>query len=402
MLGRYIGIELTIDITFFQTMEPSTLMCMKHDRENEILCETCHTFICPECVTEHGTDGHPAKYVHIMKYAPTAILPKIDSLVDAAKAKEKTINDEAIQLVDSLQTFIPKLVELVKVHTQSAAVLKSLASQLKTYGQQKPEAVFHDKVVAGLNSEKKRLQQVLKEKNVREVLKLAQRIESEAAITEKQETPHAIMEKIYKAIEPLQDVKIYQPLISSLEMAIAKCHFLRLVHYIKDWKCDRQYFSSKMYLSEDGLTFGNTASSGYPGIIGDTPFDTGLYAYEVIPTHLECSGKEGFGIIERDKYVSVFNSDRNTPTVYDHMIGYLYKNVAKNMTVERMADMRMDDKYYVRVNMVELVMTITGPGVSLRADLKPGVVYVPCFSCGCSSNRLKIRPLDSFDEGSDK
>lgn len=373
-----------------------------HDRENEILCETCHIFICPECVSEHASDGHVPKYVHVLKYAPAKILPKIDTLIETAKTKEKAINDEAIELVDGLQTFLPKLKDMVKLHTQSAAVLKSLSSQLNVYGQQRPETIYHEKVLSGLLSEKKRLEQVIKEKNVRETLKLAQRIEAESSVAGSQETPKMILERISKAVVPLQDIRMYQPLISSLEQAIAKCHFLNLVHYIKDWKCDRQYFSTKMFLSEDGLTFGNTASSGYPGIIGNVPFDAGLYAYEVTPSHLECGGKEGFGIIERDKYLSVWNSDKTTPTIYDHMIGYLYKNTVKGMATEKVADMRMDAKYYVRVNMIELNMTITGPDVSLRTELKPGVVYVPCFSCGCSSNRMKIRPLDSFDEAPDK
>jgi len=380
-------------------MDPTTLNCIKHERETEILCETCHQFICPECVTEHGSDGHIPKYVHIMKYAPAEILPKIDKLIDAAKAKEKSINDEAAELVDSLQVFVPKLSEIVKLHSQSANILKSLASQLKTYGNQKPDAVFHEKVMAGLNAEKKRLQQVIKEKNIREVLKLAQRIESEATVTEKQENPKDIMDRIYKNMAPLQDTKLYQPLINGLELAIAKCHFLRLAHYNKDWTVDRQFLSTKMFLSEDNLTFGNTASNGYPGIIGNIPFDTGLYAFEVIPSHLECAGKEGFGIIDRNKFMEIWNRDKATPVLHDEMIGFLYKNVAKKMTVERMSDMQMDQKYYVRVNMVELIMTITGPGLSLKAELKPGVVYAAAFSCGCSSNRIKIRPLDTFDEG---
>ena len=383
-------------------MEPSTLNCLKHDRENEVLCETCHTFICPECVSEHGDDGHNPKYIHVMKYAPEKVLPKIDSLIEVAKVKEKSINEEATEFIESLQVFVPKLAELVKIHTQSSALLKSLAGQLSTYSMQSPEKLFKDSVTVGLENEKKRLAQCLKEKNIREVVKLAQRIESESALAEKQETPKMIMERVYKAMEPLQDLKIYKPLIGSLETAVAKCHFLHLVNYVKDWKCDRQYFSSKMFLSEDGLTFGNTASSGYPGIIGDTAFDTGLYAFEVIPSHLECSGKEGFGIMEKEKFLSIFNADKTTPTIYDHIIGFLYNNVAKNMTTERVSDMKMDSKYYVRVNMLDLVMTITGPELSLKANLKPGVVYVPCFSCGCSSNRIKIRPLDSFDEGETK
>eukprot|EP00831_Metopus_contortus_P072397 TRINITY_DN6606_c0_g1_i1.p2 TRINITY_DN6606_c0_g1~~TRINITY_DN6606_c0_g1_i1.p2 ORF type:complete len:140 (+),score=20.56 TRINITY_DN6606_c0_g1_i1:182-601(+) len=123
------------------------------------------------------------------------------------------------------------------------------------------------------------------------------------------------------------------------------------------------------------------------------------FGYEVIPTSLDCNENEGFGIIEHSKYISVFRTNPETPEVYSEMIGFLYSNVAKNMSVNSISEMRMGSKYYVRVIKTENKVTITGPGVSLYADLKPDVHYVPCFSCGCSSNRLQIRPLTDIDEG---
>ena len=155
----------------------------------------------------------------------------------------------------------------------------------------------------------------------------------------------------------------------------------------------------QMSLSEDGLTYGNTATNGYPAIIGTLPFDSSLYAFEVIPTSLDCKGKEGFGIISKDDYLNAYESDKATPTVYNSMIGLMYRQEAKNMDVKEIRDMEMGSKYYVRVNIPELYVTIEGPGTKLKAELKSGIVYYPCFSCGCSNNKLKIRPLEYFEEG---
>ena len=92
--------------------------------------------------------------------------------------------------------------------------------------------------------------------------------------------------------------------------------------------------------------------------------------------------------------MNAYESDKATPTVYNSMIGLMYRQEAKNMDVKEIRDMEMGSKYYVRVNIPELYVTIEGPGTKLKAELKSGIVYYPCFSCGCSNNKLKIRPLE--------
>ena len=67
--------------------------------------------------------------------------------------------------------------------------------------------------------------------------------------------------------------------------------------------------------------------------------------------------------------------------------------------------MEMDAKYTVKVDMTDLTMTIKGPETLLTAFKawhciliisKNERKYVPCFSLGCSANKLTIKPLD-FD-----
>jgi hypothetical protein len=292
----------------------------------------------------------------------------------------------------------PKLKEVTDMHTQTAGYLKSIVSELGSYSKQQVKGSHIDNLKNGLKADKERIEKAIKEKKTKELLKLSQKIDEEVRLASNGETISSLVTRLQKAMEKLEKVDNLKGTLMAAKQLSTKCRLLKMVGYNGDWKLDRKYVSTKMSLSEDGLTYGNTASNGYPAIIGDVPFDSGLYGYEVIPTSLDCTGKEGFGIIELDKYVAAHAADNATPTAYDGMIGFLYRNEAKNMTVERSSDMQMGSKYYVRVSMIDLTCTITGPSLSLRAELKPGVVYVPCFSLGCSSNKLQIRPLTDFDE----
>jgi hypothetical protein len=379
-------------------MQSGSLTCLRHDKLNELLCTECKTYLCPECITDHVTDGHVAKYIHVLQYSPVNTLPKIDQLLAAAKGREEAVNAEAKELNTALQVFAPKFVEAVAQHAKAIEQLQTLTTQLQVYAGMKKQESYIEGVRTGLTNDKKALGEAIKAKDSQAALRIAQKVEAEELLAKQQETAQTVISRLDHVLDSISDIKGYQTLLNAANTVVAKCQFLRLVQYTQEWKCDRQYFSTKMFLSEDGLTFGNTASSGYPAIIGDVPFEHGLFAYEVIPSHLECAGKEGFGIIEREKYMAAVAADRTTPTVHDSMIGFLYKTDAKNMTAVRVGEMQLEAKYYVWVNLNELTLIIKGPGVHLTAELKAGVVYYPCFSCGCSSNRLKIRPLASYDE----
>eukprot|EP00831_Metopus_contortus_P084147 TRINITY_DN9477_c0_g5_i3.p2 TRINITY_DN9477_c0_g5~~TRINITY_DN9477_c0_g5_i3.p2 ORF type:complete len:200 (-),score=14.01 TRINITY_DN9477_c0_g5_i3:172-771(-) len=182
----------------------------------------------------------------------------------------------------------------------------------------------------------------------------------------------------------------------SVANILAKARTFKLLNCFSEWKCDRRYFNSSMKLSEDDLVFGNTANSGFPAIIGSVPPEAKLFGYEVIPTNLECDSREGFGIIDYSRYVTIFNNNNQTPEVYTDMIGFLYSSVARNMEINSLSAMKMGSKYYVKVNKYEGKVTITGPSLKLTAEIKADVHYVPVFSCGCSNNQLKIRPLLSL------
>jgi len=380
---------------------PILYQCLEHKRLNEIYCSACKTYMCPECVSNHKTPNHKPKYLHVMQYGPQQVIPKIDVLVGSATESSEKIENEAKDLVSGLEKLAPRIKEAANVYLTRANQLKVLITTLKGFMKQEPKGINPENMSKGITEDKKKLERLIKEKKTEELLKLTQRIEEEAALTEKQEKVPDLVIQLKEAIMIMQDMAKAKAAISAAKALLAKCNMYKMTQYENNWKCDRKYYSSKMFLSEDNLTFGNTATNGYPALIGDLPFDTGLYAFEVIPTSLECTGKEGFGIIEREKYISIWNKDKTTPTAHQDMMGYFYRNEAKNMKVEKICDMKMGTKYYVKVNIPELICTITGPGVSLKGELKPGVTYVPCFSCGCSSNRIKIRPLDDYDEDED-
>lgn len=375
-----------------------TTNCLKHSYMNEIYCTVCKTFLCPECISEHGKGTHTAKYVHAIDFSKDETVKQIDKLTEEAKGKDHLIQAESTEIIEKLQTIVPKFDSLVEMHIKQTKMLKMLALQLNTFSKSKQKGSFVENICSELGNEKKRLIAAQTNKNIAEVVKIANKIERETKLVTSSETVSSMIGKMEKALAELEKAEVYKPSFEAASSIATKCGQLKLVQYQNNWKIDRQYFSSKMFLSEDNLTFGNTASSGYPGIIGDLPFDFGLFAFEVIPTSLECTGREGFGIIERDRYLAIWNSDKSTPEVSNDIIGFLYRNEAKNMHAERMADMVMGSKYYVRVNMMDHKVKITGPGLLLTADLKPDVIYVPCLSCGCSSNRIKIRPLSEFDE----
>eukprot|EP01022_Parablepharisma_sp_SALTPOND_P000877 TRINITY_DN105184_c1_g1_i1.p2 TRINITY_DN105184_c1_g1~~TRINITY_DN105184_c1_g1_i1.p2 ORF type:complete len:479 (-),score=45.65 TRINITY_DN105184_c1_g1_i1:408-1844(-) len=379
-------------------MELQRFKCLKHDRINEVFCKGCNTYICAKCVSDHASDGHEAKYVHILHYAPQEVLPKIDSLLVETKGKEKQLEKEIEEITSTLKEIVPKAAELINLQDKKSQQLLKGVKQLKVFANNVPKASYSDLILKGLKMEKSRLQKALVEKNEEGALKVALKIEAEAALNRSQETPKELNKEMEEAVKKLEEVKVYEEALAAAGMLLSKCMSLRVTQGGGNWTCDRQYLSSKMFLSEDGLTFGNIASDGYPAIIGTMPFDFGMYAFRVIPEGLDCTGNEGFGIIEKEKYLAAYKQDPVTPTVYDKIIGFMYDSDVKNMTSDMVSSMQMGARYYVRVNMIDCNINITGPGLLLTAKLKPDVEYYPCFSCGCSGNKLHIKPLENYDD----
>eukprot|EP00831_Metopus_contortus_P048937 TRINITY_DN4013_c0_g1_i2.p2 TRINITY_DN4013_c0_g1~~TRINITY_DN4013_c0_g1_i2.p2 ORF type:complete len:204 (-),score=26.65 TRINITY_DN4013_c0_g1_i2:583-1194(-) len=176
--------------------------CFEHNRQNELVCEICQQYLCPECVTDHMTLEHPLKFTHVIQYAPKVTFLKLEKLIEDTKVSEKTINAEAPELVAGLQSVLPQLKELVKTQTNEAKTLKQLVSQMKRYSTQRVDEIPHKKVLEGLDSEKKRLEKVIKKKYLKEAIKMTQKIETEAELVKAQETPENLLNKFLMLLCP--------------------------------------------------------------------------------------------------------------------------------------------------------------------------------------------------------
>eukprot|EP00826_Nyctotherus_ovalis_P006155 TRINITY_DN11427_c0_g1_i3.p1 TRINITY_DN11427_c0_g1~~TRINITY_DN11427_c0_g1_i3.p1 ORF type:complete len:435 (-),score=114.17 TRINITY_DN11427_c0_g1_i3:34-1338(-) len=380
-------------------MEAQLVKCLSHNALNEIFCDSCNKFVCPQCLSSHSAHNQEGSFTHVFKYSQDKIMPVFDSLMETVDEREKNVERESLEVIMTLQEVIPRLVEAVMQQKKKLMELKVVTERLKEYcNTTEGEQITGDSVISGVVADKERLERAIKEKNIQETLKFSVKAKMEEPLTKLKTPIKTIMQNLENAMEKLNHQREFEKIFAAMSGMLAKCNSLQLLPYINNWRCDKAYLSGKMYLSEDGLTFGNTATNGYPAIIGNLPFDSGLYAFEVVPHGLECSKKEGFGIVEIEKYLAAVRRDPVTPAVSDEMIGFLFSKEYKGMKAIRAGEMQMDAKYYVKVNIPELTMTIFGPNLLLRAELKPNVVYYPCFSCGCSSNRITIRPLETYDE----
>ena len=379
-------------------VDAATLInCAKHTTPRDIYCTACSTFLCAECVSDHGTESHKPKYMYILQYAPSVVLPKLHTLFKSASEQARNAESDYEELQAGLKEMLPLLKDAAEEHAQSAAYLKALGAKLMSCSKQKIKGNCVDNMTAVLKDDKDMLMKAVTEKKLKDAIRLAQKLEEEMDLVSKHTTAVDLLERLKAQLAELDRIDLIKGVVTAAGKIATKYSLMKITRYVSDWKCDRKYLSSKMSLSEDCLTYGNTASSGYPAIIGDVPFDNATYAFEVIPENLDCT-KEGFGIIEADKYYAAQKSDSVTPTVYDNMLGYFYNGTAKNMTSTKICEIKSGSKYFVRVDMTNLTMSLTGPGVALSATLNPGTVYFPCFSCGCTKNKIKIRPLISFDE----
>eukprot|EP00826_Nyctotherus_ovalis_P057520 TRINITY_DN7872_c0_g3_i2.p1 TRINITY_DN7872_c0_g3~~TRINITY_DN7872_c0_g3_i2.p1 ORF type:complete len:419 (+),score=79.09 TRINITY_DN7872_c0_g3_i2:106-1257(+) len=371
--------------------------CLQHDRVNELYCKTCTTYICPECIVKHTSSCPNFQLVHIYDYAPQVALPLIDHLLKDLSGKDSEMNLAAAEFTANLVNILPSVKATVNSYVDSMKTIEEVIKNIETHVNSKQQSDFAEQIRKGLIADKKRLEEALKAKDITTLVGLTKKIEAEKELEANQKKDMELVGKIMKDISLLADTKVYKEIVDSMQLVLFKCQHFRLNQCIVGWKCDRGYLSAKMTLSEDGLTFGNHAGNGYPAIIGDTPFDSGILAYTATPFGLCCSGKEGFGIIPMERYKAKYAADSTTPTVYDEMIGLQFGNVAKNMKVIKGSQMANGKEYTVVANMHDLVMTIKGPDCDIRAELTPGTLYVPCFSCGCRNNKLVIKPLEAYD-----
>jgi len=372
--------------------------CLIHERVTELYCTSCKQYLCPECVSKHGIDGHEVSLVHVLDYAPEKSMALLNQLIEKADKKESETNLRVTEFISTINNFLPELKGNLKPRMESINLLQSLTQQMENYTIPAKQQLFVDRMRQGLTTDKKRLEEALLKKDLQTVVSLTIKIEAEGKTSGGEAKDKVMINNMKKAILGLNDLEIYKSILNSLQTLNFKCQYLRLNQSITEWRCDRKYLSAKMTLSEDGLTFGNQAGNGYPGIIGDTPFNSGILAFEVRPSGLCCKEKEGFGIIELDKYKAKFAADSVTPIVHDEMIGIFYDGIPKRMTALGLSVLKNNEAYIVRADMSALELTITGPNCKVKASLKPDTTYVPCFSCGCRANKMVIKPIEAYDE----
>jgi len=368
--------------------------CLLHQRVTEIYCSACKSYLCIECLNAHDLSCDSTKYIHVFKHAEQFALPRFDKMTEELTS-DKEINNEAENLVKELAAVVPDLKSVANEHIQSMNILKNLAKQLESMAAPTRVQPISEQMRAGLTNDKKSLENAIKSENLECVIKLTKKIIGEAEITRKENLEKEAFAQIKSAISSMSYTSKYKETIDNLQALAIRCQRLRLCGYITNWKIDRKYLSRKMTLSEDGLEYGNSASDGYPCIIGDTPIETGICIFEVIPTGLNCTAKEGFGIIEYNTYLDKVKADPVTPICNEQMMGVFYSNSIKRMDAKQSGTMQMGSAYRVRVDMGNLTCTIKGPNIEATGKLDANTVYVPCFSLGCSGNKLRIKIIDS-------
>ena len=370
--------------------------CIFHARLSEIYCLTCNSFLCPECIGEHADSKHEPKYIHASVYAQQFTYPKIDTLIESTEKNKTKLNDEVLEFTTILTKHIPEAKAKIEEYIKTVNALKGILTEISGYSTAILESDYAEKIKHGLANDKKALENAIKNKDLSAIVSISRRVEAEEKLSSGV-TTGTLASDLTKGLVILSDAKSHEKLLDTLQLIMFKGQQLKLYSYIGQWRIDSKYVSTKMTLSDNGLIYGNKASSGYVAIIGDTLLVNCKVAFGVIPRGLCCNGKEGFGIIEYDTYERIYKGDKTTPTAYDNMVGFLYNNVAKNMTAEQMTNMQMGEKYTVKVDLIEHTMSITGNNLKLTTKLKPDTIYVPCFSCGCSNNKIEVTPLESYD-----
>ena len=367
-------------------------MCSTHQRNLEIFCEVCKTFICKECLSFHDSSCSNAKYVHVFRHAEIKALPKLDKML-ADKLSNEEVKREAEGLQKGILELHPALRLLAQEHSQMTTMLKLLVKDLEgAVGAKRPKSII-EQIRSGIENDKKKLEEAIKNDDDEKLILLTKKIEGQKETMTKGKFEKAAMEKVKEQVKSLSYITGYKEINRILQKLATRSRRLQLTSYMGDWKCDKKYLSSKMKLSENGLEYSLSTSNGYPAMIGDTPIDNGICLFEVVPSGLDCTSKEGFGIIELSKYLEKQKKDPVTPTVYEDMIGFLHSDTVRGMTVVTKTNIKMGGRYLIKVDMNSMTMVLKGEGTHLRATLTPGAVYVPCFSCGCTANKIVIKPL---------
>ena len=377
-------------------------MCYEHSRPLELYCDVCKTYICPVCLSDHYSACPTPKFKHVFRHASDVSLPKLDKLIKDSDTIGPEHNDESVLLLTSLYNVISPLKHLTEEHNEFMDKLKKSTKEIESLHKYlEGRRATNSSREQELLSCQRNLTAALTSKNLIGAVKFTLQAFVMNPEKKKMEEEKAAVEKVRETVRIEGEVKKLRELAESVKAVLLKCQSLRLNFSVFNWRCDPNYLSPKIGLSEDGLEIKCVKGTGYAAIIGDTPIDYGIMVFEVTASGLCCSGKEGFGIIEYSKYKELFAANPETPTAYDSMTGLMHGDIVKNMLVLTGNELLLDVPFTVSINMCDHVLNIKGPGTLLTTELKTGVQYVPCFSLGCEKNKFVVHPLEAMIDEAD-
>jgi len=370
--------------------------CVQHNRPLELFCLTCKKLICPECLSTHDNTCPECDYEHILQYSQRITLPKLDAMISENEMQGPENDIESQELLTSLYNIITPLQRTVEEHTTYMNQLKSVDKEINLILKGAKVKLELEGKQKEYEKYEKRMHQALKDHNIKEVVTLCKLITTEGEKRRGYKEEIKIMNDIKPNLNTEKDIEAIRKVADEVQLILFRCQRLRLNFSVLNWKIDKNFLSPKISLSENCLEISCSQGTNYASIIGDIPIDYGQMSFEVTSSNLCCNGKEGFGLIEYEKYKEIYAANPLCPSAYDDMIGLFQGDIVKGMLILTGNELLLDVPFTVNIDMCNLVMNIKGPGTLLTTELKSGVQYVPCFSIGCTKNKFIIRPLEAI------
>ncbi len=375
--------------------------CAAHTREYEIVCKSCGSYLCPECITDHGAGCAKPKYVHVLHYAADKSMSKLDELMKYASSARKqqdkefqealpllkevgTLTSSTSQSYDKIVTRIQKLVstllslDLSSVHSGKAGTV-DLLRKFRT-------AIELD----------------IKKRHTAGVMRTTMIVEKISETLAMEGRSASLLECLHGSTKVLKDAEQQAALASfSSGCLLGKLRLMGMAPYIKDWKFN--VLPETCFKSEDGLQIMcNVERNDMKFAVGDTPISSGFMDFDVRINNFSSNEHEGFGIIDSDKYQQIIKAGSTDAAnkIQKSLIGYMHKNRPRNMrsmTGKKIRSGRIRF-FRVRVNMQDFTMKMSGEGLELQADLMPGTEYVPCVIMAHKGSQITFTPLEEHEE----
>jgi len=385
-------------------MEYDPNKCIFHNKDIEVACITCDSYMCPYCVSDHGKQCSNPNFTHILGYASMKTMNILDNLLKKNSTQTEKEKTESV----NIQNLLLKLsTHMEKTAAQYSLIIKQIEKLSKRLTETQiiksgPENSAESNV-RGLEMNKKQLQNALKKNDIKSTCKIVQIIDSyEKATSERVDNDLIINtlhdgEKILSKALHAADISI----CDAKGLSAKYRHLSNVKELNSKWKLDNKYKPKDSYISDNLLRCGNSAQTKYSVFIGDLPISEGYMAYEINPNKLTTEKKEGFGIVEFDKFIEYHTGKITIDNLLKHFIGCFYKNAPMNMSAAKGAGLQTNCKYYVKIDCVTGSLRISGKGISYSADIMMGTTYVPCFIAYSQKSKMTIRPLSNYCEDED-